>query len=59
MSMTTVLILLAFGLFALFWRTGRQGAVFRTLAILGDIATQGVYDLATLSVALRELRTLG
>jgi glutamate dehydrogenase len=41
------------------WRTGRQGAVFRTLAILGDIATQGVYDLATLSVALRELRTLG
>jgi len=30
----------------------------RTLAILDDITTQGVFDLATLSVALRELRTL-
>ena len=40
------------------WRTGRQVAVGRTLAILEDITTQGVYDLATLSVALRELRTL-
>ena len=28
------------------------------LAILDDIATQGVFDLATLSVALRELRAL-
>ena len=27
-------------------------------AILDDIATQGVFDLATLSVALRELRAL-
>ena len=38
--------------------TGRQTAVDRTLAILDDIATQGVFDLATLSVALRELRAL-
>ena len=30
----------------------------RTLAMLDDIATQGVFDLATLSVALRELRAL-
>ena len=35
-----------------------QAAVDRTLAILDDIATHGVFDLATLSVALRELRAL-
>ena len=40
------------------WCAGRQTAVVRTLSILDDVATQGVYDLATLSVALRELRAL-
>ena len=40
------------------WAAGQQAAVDRALAILDDIATQGVFDLATLSVALRELRAL-
>jgi glutamate dehydrogenase len=40
------------------WAGGRQAAVDRTLALVEDIATQGVFDLATLSVALRELRVL-
>jgi glutamate dehydrogenase len=40
------------------WVKGRQAAVDRILTILGDISNQGVFDLATLSVALRELRTL-
>src|SRR5207245_1575398 len=40
------------------WVDGQRPAVDRALAILADIATQGVFDLATLSVALRELRAL-
>jgi glutamate dehydrogenase len=40
------------------WKAGRQTAVDRTLTILTDVATQGIFDLATLSVALRELRAL-
>jgi glutamate dehydrogenase len=40
------------------WASGQPAAIDRTHAILEDIATQGVFDLATLSVALRELRAL-
>ena len=40
------------------WADDQQAEVARTLAMLDDIATQGVFDLATLSVALRELRAL-
>jgi glutamate dehydrogenase len=40
------------------WAAARQTAVDRTLALLADIAARGVFDLATLSVALRELRAL-
>jgi glutamate dehydrogenase len=40
------------------WEAGQAGAVERTLGIIADIATQGTFDLATLSVALRTLRAL-
>ena len=40
------------------WARGEGVAMTRTLAVLTDIATQGVFDLATLSVALRALRAL-
>jgi glutamate dehydrogenase len=40
------------------WAAGQPNQVARTLEIIGDIATQGVFDLATLSVALRALRAL-
>jgi len=40
------------------WASGQQAAVDRTHAILEEIAAQGVFDLATLSVALRDLRAL-
>jgi glutamate dehydrogenase len=40
------------------WAATEQAAVDRLLRLLDDIRTHGVYDLATLPVALRELRTL-
>ena len=40
------------------WIAAQGGAVERALAVLDDVKTHGVYDLATLSVALRELRNL-
>ncbi|MGO9877218.1 MAG: NAD-glutamate dehydrogenase domain-containing protein [Acidimicrobiia bacterium] len=40
------------------WASGQPAAIERTHAILEDVATQGVFELATLSVALRELRAL-
>jgi glutamate dehydrogenase len=40
------------------WAAGEDAQAERTLAIIGDISTQGVFDLATLSVALRALRAL-
>ena len=40
------------------WRAGHAPQVDRVLRMLDDIRAHGVFDLATLSVALRELRTL-
>jgi glutamate dehydrogenase len=40
------------------WSAGNRPRVDRVLSILDDIRAHGVYDLATLSVALRELRSL-
>ena len=40
------------------WVATQPAAVERTLALVDDIAAHGVFDLATLSVALRELRAL-
>jgi glutamate dehydrogenase len=40
------------------WAAAQSTRVERTLGIIGDITTQGVFDLATLSVALRALRAL-
>jgi glutamate dehydrogenase len=40
------------------WAAAQVAQVERTLGIIGDIATQGVFELATLSVALRALRAL-
>ena len=40
------------------WCEAQRLAVDRAHTMLDDIATQGVFDLATLSVALRELRAL-
>jgi glutamate dehydrogenase len=40
------------------WAAGQQAAIDHMHAILEDIATHGLFDLATLSVALRELRAL-
>jgi glutamate dehydrogenase len=40
------------------WCNGQRPTVDRALAVINDISTQGVFDLATLSVALRALRSL-
>jgi glutamate dehydrogenase len=40
------------------WCNTQRPSVDRALGVVGDIATQGVFDLATLSVALRALRSL-
>jgi glutamate dehydrogenase len=40
------------------WTAGQPAQVERTLGIISDVTTQGVFDLATLSVALRALRAL-
>jgi len=40
------------------WAKNAQPALARVLALLDDIRAHGVYDLATLSVALREIRNL-
>ena len=40
------------------WMAANGAAVDRCLGILGDIRTAGTYDMTTLPVALREVRTL-
>jgi glutamate dehydrogenase len=40
------------------WADGNRPRVERVLAIIDDIRSHAVFDLATLSVALRELRSL-
>jgi glutamate dehydrogenase len=40
------------------WLAGNTGAVERSLQVLVDIRTGGKFDLARLSVAVRELRNL-
>ena len=40
------------------WISDNSGAVDRTLHVLSDINASGTFDLATLSVALREVRNL-
>jgi glutamate dehydrogenase len=40
------------------WADGNRPRVDRVLSILDDIRNHGVFDIATLSVALRELRSL-
>jgi glutamate dehydrogenase len=40
------------------WEATRSSAVARALSLLDDVRTHGVYDVATLSVALRELHSL-
>jgi glutamate dehydrogenase len=40
------------------WAGAQQAAVDRALVIIHDITSRAVFDLATLSVALRELRAL-
>jgi glutamate dehydrogenase len=40
------------------WMDANQGSVERTLQVLTDINASGAFDLATLSVALREIRNL-
>ena len=40
------------------WANGLQASLDRVLALVDDVRTHGVFDLATLSVALRELRAL-
>ena len=40
------------------WATPRATVVNRVLALLDEIRTHAVYDVATLSVAMRELRSL-
>jgi glutamate dehydrogenase len=40
------------------WTSSNDGAVDRTLHVLSDINASGAFDLATLSVALREVRNL-
>ena len=40
------------------WAESERARIDRVLALLDDIRTHGVYELATLSVALRELRSL-
>jgi glutamate dehydrogenase len=40
------------------WLAGNAAAVERSLQVLADIRTAGKFDLARLSVAVRELRNL-
>jgi glutamate dehydrogenase len=40
------------------WASSEQVRIDRALHLIGDIRTHGVFDLATLSVALREIRSL-
>jgi glutamate dehydrogenase len=40
------------------WVEGHRGRVERVLQVLTDINASGAFDLATLSVALREIRNL-
>ena len=40
------------------WAAKQRAAVDRALLIIQDITSRAVFDLATLSVALRELRAL-
>ena len=40
------------------WVETIDAAAIRCLRLLGDIITSGRFDLATLSVALREIRSL-
>ena len=40
------------------WKASNRGALDRTLRILDDIRAGGTYDLVTLPVALREIRSL-
>jgi glutamate dehydrogenase len=40
------------------WATSQPAAVDRALEVIQDVTSRGVFDLATLSVALRELRAL-
>jgi NAD-specific glutamate dehydrogenase len=40
------------------WAADHEAVVTRVLALLDDVRTHGTVDLATLSVALRDLRTL-
>jgi glutamate dehydrogenase len=40
------------------WAAGNRPRVDRVLTILDDIRAHGVFDISTLSVALRELRSL-
>ena len=40
------------------WASGTHASLERLLALIDDVRTHGVYDLATLSVVLREIRAL-
>jgi glutamate dehydrogenase len=40
------------------WLAGHEAAVQRCLSVLGDVRAGGTFDLATLPVALREVRNL-
>ena len=40
------------------WANGMRASLDRLLALVDDVRTHGVYDLATLSVVLREIRPL-
>jgi glutamate dehydrogenase len=40
------------------WKETNEGSVHRTLQVLTDINSSGIFDLSTLSVALREIRNL-
>ena len=40
------------------WANGLQASLDRLLALVEAVRTHGVYDLATLSVVLREIRAL-
>jgi glutamate dehydrogenase len=40
------------------WAGSQSERVARALRLIDDMATSGVYDLATLSVVIRELRSL-
>jgi glutamate dehydrogenase len=40
------------------WAKSNEGPVHRTMQVLADINSSGMFDLSTLSVALREIRNL-